>query len=366
MYLLMGTAILTPAPYKSRVAGGGCASKNYPGVYHRDRKACDASQETLTTPLRSFIFWLSTKKSITDAVSRQGMRHGFARRFVAGETLEEALAVSSELCGAGRRIILNLLGENVTTADEARRAGASYLATLDALSRRSLDGDISIKPTQLGLDFDRALCFSLTGEIAAAAGTLGRGIEIDMEGSPYTERTIEIFEATRRLHANVGLAIQAYLRRSAADLERLAQLASGGQQVKIRLVKGAYHEPASAAFPKKSDVDANYRKLLDRLLPASSPGEFIAAIATHDPALVGYAGERIRQFGLTPQCYEFQMIYGIRRDLQQQIVSQGYPLRVYVPFGTAWCPYFMRRLSERPANLWFVLRSIAAELRSSR
>ena len=291
------------------------------------------------------------------------MKHGFARRFVAGETLEEAMAASAQLWRAGRRVVLNLLGENVSTSDEALRARDSYLSALRALDGANASGpsgDISIKPTQLGLDFDRDTCIALTHEIAAAAAWQGRAIEIDMESTAYTERTLEIYETVQREHGNVGLAIQSYLRRSGADLERLA---TTGQlqrcRVKIRLVKGAYLEPASLAFQKKSEVDENYRKLIDRLLQPMNG--FYAAIATHDPTLVNYASELIRQRGLSKDNYEFQMIYGIRRDLQEQVHSQGHPLRVYIPFGTAWVPYFMRRLSERPANLWFVLRSLMAE-----
>jgi proline dehydrogenase len=290
------------------------------------------------------------------------MRHGFARRFVAGETLDEAMAASVELWRAGRRVVLNLLGENVSTPDEALGARDSYLAALRALDGANADGiaaDISIKLTQLGLDFDRDACVAHTREIASFARQHGRGIEIDMESTAYTERTLEIYEIVQREHGNVGLAIQSYLRRSGADIERLSTLGNSTRRVKIRLVKGAYHEPASAAFQKKSEVDDNYRKLLDRLLQPMNG--FYAAIATHDPTLVNYASELIRQRGLSNDNYEFQMIYGIRRDLQEQVHSQGHALRVYVPFGTAWVPYFMRRLSERPANLWFVLRSLLAE-----
>ncbi len=302
--------------------------------------------------IRDFIFWLSTKKRVTDAIARRGMRYGFAQRFIAGETLAEALAVSAELGRAGRRVSLNHLGENIRTAEEAQRARESYIEMVRELEAKNLDGNVSIKLTQLGLDLDRSLCERLTADIAAAAGRLGRTIEIDMEGSAYTELTLDIFEAVRRRFANVGLAIQAYLYRSEKDLERLAPLGP-----KIRLVKGAYREPPSIAFQRKSEVDANYRRLLDRLLE----GSFFPAIATHDPAMLDYARQRLREHGLARDRYEFQMIYGVRRDLQQQLRDQGHPLRVYVPFGTEWCPYFMRRLSERPANCWFVLRSLAAE-----
>jgi len=284
------------------------------------------------------------------------MQRGFARRFVAGETLQEAIGPSAELCRAGRRVTLNQLGENVATAKEAQQSRDMYMATLEALERAGLDGNISIKLTQLALDFDPKLCRSLVQEIAASAQALGGTIEIDMEGSAYTEQTIGIFEAVQRQHGNAGLAIQAYLRRSQSDLERLAPLSP-----KVRLVKGAYREPPAVAFQKKSEVDASYRRLLDFLLRPPAGGCFYTAIGTHDPALVTYACEKVREYGAPPERYEFQMLLGIRRDVQHQVFTEGHPLRVYVPWGTAWCPYFMRRLAERPANLWFVLRSLLAE-----
>ncbi len=302
--------------------------------------------------IRNFIFWLSTKKGLTDAIARRGMRYGFARRFIAGESLAEALIASAELNRGARRVSLNHLGENVRTAEEAAQAKSSYIGMVGELHQQGLDGNVSIKLTQLGLDLSRELCQQLTEEIAAAAKSLGRTIEIDMEGSAYTDVTLDIFEATRRRYANVGMAIQAYLYRASNDLERLAPLGP-----KIRLVKGAYREPAEIAYQKKTNVDTNYCRLLDRLLD----GRFFPAIATHDPKMLDYARQRLRERGYTPDRYEFQMIYGVRRDLQQELRDQGHPLRIYVPFGTEWCPYFMRRLAERPANFWFVLRSLVAE-----
>ena len=305
--------------------------------------------------IRNFIFWLSGKKSITQAISKRGMRHGFARRFIAGETLAESLIACRELNRVGRRISLNHLGENVSSAEEAARVKSGYVEMACELDRQGLDGNVSIKLTQLGLDLKSGgneLCARLTAEIAAAADGMGRTIEIDMEGSAYTDATLEIFEATRRRYANVALAIQAYLYRSEKDLERLSALGP-----KIRLVKGAYREPAKIAFQTKADVDANYRRLLDVLLD----GRFQAAIATHDPEILLYARRQLAERAVPPDRFEFQMIYGVRRDLQQRLCADNFPLRVYVPFGTEWCPYFMRRLSERPANCWFVLRSLMAE-----
>lgn len=311
--------------------------------------------------LRELILWLSTKKRVTDFIAQQGMRRGFAQRFVAGETLAEAIATSAELCRAGSRVTLNHLGENVATPDEARLSRDSYLATIESLQGLDRDGNISIKLTQLGLDLDRDLCLALAQEIAARASSLGRTIEIDMEGSTYTETTIEIFETVQRRHGNAGIAIQAYLRRSLSDLDRLAPL-----EPKVRLVKGAYREQPQLAFQKKSEVDANYRRLIDRVFAPGGAGCFSVALATHDPTLIEYAAEKIAEHRVAREKYEFQMLLGIRRDLQGKVFRDGHRLRVYVPWGTAWCPYFMRRLAERPANVAFVLQSLLAEKPAAR
>jgi proline dehydrogenase len=280
------------------------------------------------------------------------MRYGFARRFVAGESLDEALAASASLGRESRKVSLNFLGENVTNKVEAQRVRANYIEMLQGLEREKIDGNISIKLTQLGLDIDRDLCLHLTLEIAAAAKALHRDIEADMEASAYVDATLDIFEAARRQYDNIGLAVQAYLYRTEKDIERLEPL-----RPKLRLVKGAYREPAKIAWQKKSDVDANYRRLIDLLFD----GRFFPAIGTHDPFMQEHALSRIRERGVPPEAYEFQMIYGIRRDLQESIQRGGHPVRIYVPFGSDWCPYFMRRLSERPANCGFVLRGLVAE-----
>jgi proline dehydrogenase len=296
---------------------------------------------------------------VTDRIARLGVRYGFARRFIAGEALEEALRAITPLSRRGHPIILNHLGENVATPEEALRARDSYVQILRSLREAGIAGNIAVKLTQLGLDLDPQLCLSLTHDIAAAAAAMQNSIEIDMEGSAYTEATLRILEEVQKEHGNAGVALQAYLFRSQADLQRLAPL-----KPKIRLVKGAYREPASIAFQKKSEVDASYRKLLDQMLDQLllPNGEGLRlAVGTHDPALIDYACARIRRIRLAADQYEFQMLLGIRRDLQEEIVSQGHPFRVYVPFGEAWVPYFMRRLSERPANISFVLRSLFAE-----
>lgn len=306
--------------------------------------------------VRNFIFWLSTKRSVTNSIARRGMQYGFARRFVAGETIEEAMIASRELCAQGRRISLNHLGENVATEAAAREACAGYIRMLEEIRAKNLAGNISVKLTQLGLDMSRDLCCSLAREIAASAAALGLTIEMDMEGSAYTDSTLDIFERVQRECGNVGLALQAYLYRTENDLRRLAPL-----KPKIRLVKGAYRESKNIAMQAKSAVDASYKRLTALLLEGAVHGNFFPAIASHDPFIVAHAQAEIARLNLPPDRYEFQMIYGIRRDLQQEVHAAGHTLQVYVPFGTDWCPYFMRRLSERPANCWFVLRSLIAE-----
>jgi proline dehydrogenase len=306
--------------------------------------------------IRDFIFWLSSKRRVTNAIARRGMKYGFARRFVAGETLAEALSASDELCRAGRHVSLNHLGENVSTQAAAREVCASYLEMTEQLHAKNLTGNISIKLTQLGLDLGKDLCASLALSIAKRAAELGRTIEMDMEGSAYTDVTLDIFESVQRETGNCGLAIQAYLHRSEKDIQRLAPLGP-----KIRLVKGAYREPANIAVQGKPAVDANYRKLTTMLLESATKGLYFPAFGSHDPFMATHAQSEAARIGLPKDKYEFQMIYGIRRDLQQQVYGAGNILQVYVPFGTDWCPYFMRRLSERPANCWFVLRSLVAE-----
>jgi proline dehydrogenase len=310
--------------------------------------------------IRNFIFWLSTKRGVTRTIARRGMKYGFARRFVAGETLEEALAAGSQLCSQGRTVSMNHLGENVTTQAAAREVCAGYIHMIEQMHAKNLAGNISIKLTQLGLDIGQDFCAALSRSIARRAAELHRTIEMDMEGSAYTDATLDIFESVQRESGNAGLAIQAYLHRTESDLRRLEAL-----RPKIRLVKGAYREPKNIAVQGKNAVDASYRKLTTQLLEGAARGSFFPAIGSHDPFMVAHAQSEAMRLALPKDKYEFQMIYGIRRDLQQQVHEAGHGLQVYVPFGTDWCPYFMRRLSERPANCWFVLRSLVAESREA-
>jgi len=301
--------------------------------------------------LRDVVSWLATKTWVTRPVGRTGMRLGFARRFIAGETLDEALTIAMELNARGMLVVMNQLGENVREAKEAEAAYASYRRILQALADRKIQGSITIKPTQLGLDFAPDLCLELALKLASEAESLGNFVEVDMEHSEVSEATVQLFEALRSRHANVGLAVQSYLHRTEGDLDRLRSL-----HPKIRLVKGAYQEPENVAFPEKRQVDENYRKLMRVLF---SDG-FYPAIATHDEAMLDLAVALARERGYASDAWEVQMLLGVRRDLQEKLVREGYRMRVYVTFGTEWVPYFMRRIAERPANMGFVLRSILA------
>jgi proline dehydrogenase len=298
---------------------------------------------------RGVISWLATQRGFTRAVGSTGMRMGFARRFIAGETLDDALAAAAALNAAGLSVILNQLGEHVKNAEEARASYRSYLEILESLSGRKIDGTITVKPTQIALELDFGLCRELTLELVRRAEAIGNFVEIDMEHSGTTEATVSLFEHVRRQHENVGLAVQSYLRRTRADLERLRPL-----HPKIRLVKGAYQEPADVAFPDKRDVDQSYRELMGVLFADG----FVPAIATHDEALLAEAKSLAKRHQRSPREWEVQMLLGVRRDLQDSLVREGYQMRVYVTYGTEWVPYFMRRLAERPANVAFVLRSL--------
>lgn len=299
--------------------------------------------------LRDLIFWLSAKKAFTNPIARTGMRLGFAKRFIAGETMEDGLRVAAELNAAGRLVIMNRLGEFVSERREAEEVCDSYCQMLQELARRKVNGGISIKPTQLGLTFAPDLCRELTLRVVEQAAALSNFVEVDMESSETVDATVGLFEAVRREQENVGLAVQSYLYRTEKDLQRLKPL-----QPKIRLVKGAYREPASVAFPKKRQVDENYLKLM-RLLFSNG---FWPAVATHDEKMIDLAKQIVREQPEHDDRWEFQMIFGVGRPLQEKLVREGYRLRVYVPYGTEWLPYFMRRLSERPANLWFVAKAM--------
>ena len=272
-----------------------------------------------------------------------------AQRFVAGEGLDEAVAAARALNRAGRMVSLDYLGESVTSEAEARRAADAYLAAFDRIAAEDLDANVSLKLTQLGLDLSEDLCFGLLESVVERAQRYRNFVRIDMEGSAYTQRTIELCKRARVKSPAVGAVLQSYLYRTEQDAKDLIAIGC-----RIRLCKGAYKEPAEIAFPRKVDVDANYVRLMQLLLPSG----IYHGMATHDPQMLAATKEFAAKNAIGKDQFEFQMLYGIRTDLQEQLVREGYRLRVYVPFGRDWFPYFMRRLAERPANLVFFLRNL--------
>jgi proline dehydrogenase len=287
--------------------------------------------------------------------ARYGMRRSksFARRFIAGETVDEAIAAGRALEARGLRVTLDLLGESVTSLDSATAATREYRRVIEAIAASGVDRNLSLKLTQLGLDVDKATAIDNLRSILERSEPAGFFVRIDMENSPYTDVTLEIFETIwHQGYRQVGVVLQAALRRSEHDLQRITALGA-----RVRLVKGAYKEPRQIAYQKKADVDAAFGRLIKMAL---DQGHY-PAIATHDPAMIDLARKYAQQRGTGADRFEFQMLYGIRRDLQTALVREGYRVRVYVPFGRDWFPYFMRRLGERPANVMFVVRGLASE-----
>ena len=298
---------------------------------------------------------LAASPPLRRVASQYGMRRpeSFARRFVAGETLDDAIASARTLEASGFQITLDLLGESVSTIEAAAEATSAYVSMLGAIDAAGIGRNISVKLSQLGLDIDHATTVDNLRRILDPADRAGFFIRIDMEGSGYTGPTLDVFETVWTIgYRNVGVVLQSCLRRSEADARRVNAI--GGR---IRLVKGAYREPRSVAYQKKSEVDAAFVSLMQLLL---TDGTF-PAIATHDPAMLEATRAFARERGVGPDRFEFQMLYGVRRDLQAAVRRDGYGLRVYIPFGREWFPYFMRRLGERPANVGFVVRSLIAE-----
>jgi proline dehydrogenase len=294
----------------------------------------------------------STLKSLA---SRYGMRgsNSFARRFIAGEEVEEALVAAREVERQGLMVTMDLLGESVASADEALAATRGYLGVIEAIERAGVGRNVSLKLTQLGLDVDQATCIDNLRRILDVAAKGEFFVRIDMENSPYTDRTLDTFETLWNIgYRNAGVVIQSYLKRSTADIKRVNALGA-----RIRLVKGAYREPATVAFQQKSEVDAAFVEQMKLLLTEGT----YPAIATHDPLMIDATTSFAAANNIAKSRYEFQMLYGIRRDLQTSLSKAGHPFRVYVPFGKEWFPYFMRRLGERPANVAFIVGSILGE-----
>lgn len=278
-----------------------------------------------------------------------------ASRFISGDTRADAMAAARALNEKGMQVTLDYLGESVSAPDEARAARDEILGVLQTIRDSGVSSTVSVKLTQLGLKLDLALCYENLRLIVERARELDNFVRIDMEDSPTVDQTLALFYRLREEgYRNVGVVIQAYLYRSEADVRRLIDEGAG-----VRLCKGAYMEPPDVAFPAKEDVDANFVRLMQLLLSDEARShELYAGVATHDDKMINATLDFARQKGITPEKFEFQMLYGIGREAQERLVRQGYRVRVYVPYGTAWYPYFMRRLAERPANLWFFLANL--------
>jgi proline dehydrogenase len=304
--------------------------------------------------MRQGLLWLSERQGIFNFVRRNGLARKFASRFVAGETIEDGVAAAKELSRRGVTSSLDLLGESVTVESEAAAARDQYLRMLDRMAESGVEVNVSVKLTQMGLDISEDLCDANMTAILEKARALGGFVRLDMEGSDYTQRTLDFFRGRLfpRFGPHCGVVIQSMLRRSEQDVEDLIAL-----KARVRLCKGAYLEPPEVAFPDKADVDRSYVRSMERLMKDGNyPG-----LATHDEAIIGQARAFARREGIPPARYEFQMLYGVRRDLQESLRGAGHNVRVYIPFGTQWYPYLMRRLAERPANIAFLLGNVVRE-----
>ena len=303
--------------------------------------------------LRSTLLKLSESGTARRVATRAPLASTFAHRFVAGDTVDDAVAATRVLNRAGMSVTLDYLGESVSSREEARAAADTYLAVLDRIAAERLDANVSLKLTAMGQDIDEEFLRGNVGRVLERAAAHDIFVRFDMEGSDYTQPTLDFF---RRLWnegvRNIGPVIQAYLYRSSDDIAWLNSIGA-----RVRLCKGAYQEPPTVAFPAKSDVYTAYVRLMKALLDDGT----YPAIATHDPAMIDATLEHVKRRGYAPERFEFQMLYGVRRDLQADLVEQGMRLRVYVPFGEAWYPYLMRRMAERPANLFFIAGSIVKE-----
>jgi proline dehydrogenase len=304
--------------------------------------------------MRQGLLWLSEQQRIFNFVRRNGIARKFASRFVAGETIEEAVKAATDLQRTGITPSLDLLGESVGVEAEAVAARDQYLAMLEQMARQGVEVNVSVKLTQMGLDISEDLCYVNMSRILDKARELRGFVRLDMESSEYTQRTLDFF--SHRLFGtyghHCGVVIQSALRRSEQDIDNLVAM-----KARVRLCKGAYLEPPAVAFPDKADVDRSYVRLMERLLEHGNyPG-----IATHDEAIIGHARQFVRRQNIGVERFEFQMLYGVRRDLQTRLRQTGYNMRVYIPFGTQWYPYLMRRLAERPANIAFILGNLVKE-----
>ena len=298
--------------------------------------------------LKGTLLYLSQNNTLRNFVMHNRATQAVSRRFVAGEALDQAIEATRTLNQRGMHVSLDHLGENVSDAKEATSAAQDYITILDRIKQTGVDANISIKLTALGLDISQELCEQDVRRILEYARQFSIFVRIDMEGSAYTEQTVDITLRMHKRYEHVGTVIQSCLYRSKKDVEQLI-----AQGVRVRLVKGAYKEPKTVAFQQKSEVDHNFVRLMTMLLLRGN----YPAIATHDEAIINATCKFARDNGINKSVFEFQMLYGIRRDLQEKLVKQGYNVRVYVPYGSQWYPYLVRRLAERPANLVFVLNN---------
>jgi proline dehydrogenase len=309
--------------------------------------------------LRSSLLYLSNQPRIFRFVKNNRLAKKFASRFVAGETLDDALGAVKALNAKGITASLDLLGESVTNEREARATASEYLTILDRIHQQKLDANVSLKLTAMGMDISSELCVANMHDVLGRAQAYDTFVRLDMEGSAYTEQTLRMFYD--RLYPaykdNVGIVLQSYLYRTSSDVEQAITA-----RARVRICKGAYKEPAAVAFPEKKEVDANYVKCMHALIER---GHY-PAIATHDPSIIAEAKRFVKEKGIDSSRYEFQMLYGVRRDMQEQLVKEGYRMRVYVPFGTQWYPYLMRRLAERPANVAFITGNVVREMFGAR
>jgi proline dehydrogenase len=298
---------------------------------------------------KSILLYLSNSPGFKDFLTRFKSFNNVTRRFVAGEELTDAVAAIRQLNRKQIRASFDHLGESISAEAETRAEVREYTEVLDAISDNALDSNVSVKLTQLGLDISPELCYENTRTIVEAAARHRNFVRIDMEDSTKTDATLNVFRRLRGEFDNVGIVVQSYLYRTEKDVDELLALGA-----RIRLCKGAYKEPASVAFQDKRDVDANYVKLMKKLLPSG----IYHGIATHDEKMIEATRQFASESSIAADQFEFQMLYGVRRDLQDKLVAEGYRMRVYVPYGRYWYPYFMRRLAERPANVWFVMKNM--------
>ena len=301
---------------------------------------------------KALFYALSRSRAFKRLASKYGMAtpESFAYRFIAGETTDDAIAVARALQARGLRLTLDYLGESVSTSAAAAEAARQYIRLMETVVAAGVERNVSLKLSQMGLAVDRATCIDNLRRILDPADRHGFFVRIDMEDSSMTDVTLEVFETLwAQQHRNVGVVLQAYLYRTENDVKRMNELGA-----RVRLVKGAYREPTSVAYRSKADVNSAFARLMRVLMDEGT----YPAFATHDPHSIEQTRRYAAERGVATDHYEFQMLYGIRRDLQTTLVAEGYRMRIYVPFGTEWFPYFMRRLGERPANLGFVVRSL--------